>query len=44
MAHMSGTSEVSRLVPASLDGDPAAWKDLVHRYAPLVMAVTGTTG
>ena len=40
MAHIRGTSEVSRLVRASLDGDPAACKDLVHRYAPLVMAVT----
>lgn len=40
MVHMNGTPEVSRLVRESLDGDPAAWKELVHRYAPLVMAVT----
>lgn len=40
MVCMNGTSEVSRLVRASLDGDPAAWKELVHRYAPLVIAVT----
>lgn len=40
MVLMNGTSEVSRLVRESLDGDPAAWKELVHRYAPLVMAVT----
>jgi RNA polymerase sigma factor (sigma-70 family) len=40
MVDMDGKSEVSRLVRASLDGDPAAWKELVHRYAPLVIAVT----
>jgi RNA polymerase sigma factor (sigma-70 family) len=34
-----GLSEVSQLVQASASGDEQAWNELVHRYAPLVMAV-----
>lgn len=37
---MAGASEVSRLVRASASGDEAAWNELVHRYSPLVMAIT----
>jgi RNA polymerase sigma factor (sigma-70 family) len=39
MVHMTGESEVSRLVLASVNGDGAAWNELVHRYSPLVMTV-----
>jgi RNA polymerase sigma factor (sigma-70 family) len=35
-------SEVSRLVRASAGGSETAWNELVHRYSPLVMAVTRT--
>jgi RNA polymerase sigma factor (sigma-70 family) len=44
MVHMDGTSDVTRLVRAGLEGDPGAWKELVHRYAPLVIAVTRNYG
>jgi len=37
---MAEESEVTRLVRASADGCEKAWGELVHRYAPLVMAVT----
>jgi RNA polymerase sigma factor (sigma-70 family) len=40
MVHMAEVPEVSRLVLASASGDGAAWNELVHRYSPLVMAVT----
>jgi RNA polymerase sigma factor (sigma-70 family) len=36
---MGDDSEVSRLVRASASGSDTAWNELVHRYAPLVMAV-----
>ncbi len=39
MVHMAESSDVSRLVQASADGSDEAWGELVHRYAPLVMAV-----
>lgn len=39
---MPGSSEVSQLVQASASGDEQAWNELVHRYAPLVMAVART--
>lgn len=39
MVHMADSSDVSRLVRASADGSAEAWGELVHRYAPLVMAV-----
>lgn len=39
LVHMADQSEVSRLVRASATGSEAAWKELVHRYAPLVMSV-----
>jgi RNA polymerase sigma factor (sigma-70 family) len=39
MMHMGGTSEVSRLVRESAEGNERAWDELVRRYAPLVMAV-----
>ncbi len=39
MVHMADSSDVSRLVRASADGSTEAWSALVHRYAPLVMAV-----
>jgi RNA polymerase sigma factor (sigma-70 family) len=32
-------ADVTALVAAALDGDQAAWNDLVHRYAPLVASV-----
>jgi len=44
MVHMAEASEVSRLVRASASGDDEAWNELVHRYAPLVMAVTRSYG
>ena len=37
---MAEVSEVSRLVLAAASGDGAAWKELVRRFSPLVMAVT----
>jgi RNA polymerase sigma factor (sigma-70 family) len=40
MVHMPDESEVSRLVQASVNGEEAAWNELVRRYSPLVMAVT----
>jgi RNA polymerase sigma factor (sigma-70 family) len=40
MVHMAEASEVSRLVLAAASGDGAAWKELVRRFSPLVMAVT----
>jgi RNA polymerase sigma factor (sigma-70 family) len=40
MVHMGSASVVSQLVQASADGDPAAWNELVRRFAPLVLAVT----
>ena len=39
MVHMADSSDVSRLVRDSADGSAEAWGELVHRYAPLVMAV-----
>src|SRR2546430_10487192 len=41
-AHVADASEVSRLVRASAGGSETAWNELVHRYSPLVMAVTRT--
>jgi RNA polymerase sigma factor (sigma-70 family) len=38
--HVADASEVSRLVRASAGGSGTAWNELVHRYSPLVMAVT----
>ena len=40
--HVADASEVSRLVRASAGGSETAWNELVHRYSPLVMAVTRT--
>ncbi|HEV2451374.1 MAG TPA: sigma-70 family RNA polymerase sigma factor [Streptosporangiaceae bacterium] len=42
MVRMGSTSRVGWLVRASADGDEAAWTELVHQYAPLVMAVIRT--
>jgi RNA polymerase sigma factor (sigma-70 family) len=39
---VAGSSEVSQLVLASAKGNEAAWRELVRRYSPLVMAVTRT--
>jgi RNA polymerase sigma factor (sigma-70 family) len=40
MVGMGDESAVSTLVEASAKGDETAWKELVRRYSPLVMAVT----
>jgi len=37
---MAAESDATRLVRASADGCEKSWNELVHRYAPLVMAVT----
>jgi RNA polymerase sigma factor (sigma-70 family) len=44
MVHMGAVSEVTRLVRAGVEGDQAAWNELVRRYAPLVMAVIRNYG
>ena len=36
---MDDSSTVPTLVHAAEQGDPVAWKDLVHRYTPLVASV-----
>lgn len=37
---MADTPDVGQLVRASASGSEAAWSALVHRYSPLVLAVT----
>jgi RNA polymerase sigma factor (sigma-70 family) len=40
MVRMTQASDVGQVVRAIAGGSEAAWNELVHRYAPLVMAVT----